>query len=148
MTNLNKKEISGVSTENMKRLTGLAEKVYECDISQLTKSQIVLLLHMDMKTSITEVQVNVNATRPTEVKFATNSYFAGAKIDTSGMFDLMLKHLGTVAEDRIIDTYFEMKAVIYKMIDIKFESTEQYLRTLLEKAGAKDNCPKVGRFNE
>lgn len=137
-----------LSTEDMRKLNGLAEKVYNTPISSLNQKEVLLLIEMDISTSITELSVTCSATRPTEVKFATNNYFVGLKIDVSGIFNLIREKLAQVPQDKLVEEYLSLKSVAYKMLEVKYESTEIYLRNLLLNAEMKDNCPKVGRFNK
>jgi hypothetical protein len=138
---------SVLSPDNAKKLLGLATRVFKIEESQVTKEQMLFIVQMDMKTFITEISVSASATRPTEIKYATNNYYASAKLDISGMSSLMFEHLDKCSEEELLDRYFEMKQAIYTLIEIKYESMESFLRNLLLSSEKKDNCPLVGRFN-
>jgi len=138
---------SSLSPENASRLLSLATKVFKTSEADITKDQMLFIVQMDMKTFISELTISAAATRPTEVKYATNNYYVSAKLDISGMSSLMFDMLDKCSEETLLDKYFEMKQAVYSLIEIKYESTESFLRNLLLSSEKKDNCPSVGRFN-
>lgn len=136
-----------MSAEAKERITILASQMFSLPKQAITKEHMLLAIKMDMTTSIVDLQVSCSSTRPSEVKFATNNYHVSAKIDMSGIYDVIMKTLEQESTDTLIDKYFELKRAALSLTSIKYESMEQYLRDLLFKAEQKDDMPKVGRYN-
>ncbi len=134
-----------VSTITKEKLTALAQEAFSKPIESLTKEDIRILIQMDIATTINKLTVSAAATRPTDIKFATNNYFASMEIDIAGYSKIIKDILDNVPEDKILDKYLDIKQVVYNMIRLKYESTENYLRSLLDSAITRDGCPKVGR---
>jgi len=133
-----------MSTASKERLTALAKEVFT-DVSTLTKDHIITLVKMDMSTFIGELSVSVAITRPTEQKFATNNYHASAKLDVSGIFDIIDEELKNTDKDQLIDRYLSLKSAAYNLISAKYGSTENFLRNLVESAASKDAISPIGR---
>ena len=137
--------LSETSREKIKQL---AETVFNKKIDQLTKDNIIMLIQMDMSTFASTLTVGASSVRPTNIKFSTNNYHASIEIDISGMFKIVREKLESVEQEKLIDTYLELKTVLFTMITVKYESTEHFLRTLLDKAMKRDDSPTPGRFEE
>ncbi len=139
---------SNMSSETKNKISQLAETVYNRNIKDIKKEEVLLLIQMDMATVINKINVGCSATRPTSIKFATNNYHASMEIDLSGIGRLITERLESVPEDVLIDKYLELKSAIYGMIKVKYESTETYLRNLLDVSIQKDGCPVTGRGDD
>lgn len=139
---------SSISSENVEKLYMLGEKVLNKPRKEFTKEEILLLLQMDMKTILSKLVVSAAATRPTNIKYATNNYHISMDIDISGIFEVVNTFLATVPEDKLIDQYFAKKNLVYNLIRFKYESSERYLRSLLDLSIKKDGCVTVGSPDE
>lgn len=137
-----------LSADTKIKLTQLAETVYNKNIKDIKKEDVILLIQMDMATTINKINVGCSATRPTNIKYATNNYHASMEIDLSGISKLIRERLDSIPEDQIIDRYLELKSSLYGMIKVKYESTESYLRGLLDASIQKDGCPVTGRGDD
>ncbi len=133
-----------MSAASKERLTALAKEVFS-DVATLTKDHIITLVKMDMSTFIGELSVSVAITRPTEQKFATNNYHASAKLDVSGIFDIIDEELKNTSQELLIDRYLSLKTAAYNLIGAKYGSTENFLRNLVESAASKDAIAPIGR---
>jgi hypothetical protein len=136
---------SFLSNDTKQKLASLAETAFGKPTDQLTRQDILLVVEMDFRTTINKLTISASATRPTDIKYATNNYFASMEIDISGYSKLVHEKLSALPEDQIVDKYLEMKQLVYNMIRLKYESSENYLRSLLDIAITRDGCPKVGR---
>jgi hypothetical protein len=130
------------------KILSLATTVYNKEASELTKSQLENLMLMDMKSSINKITVSTGATRPAGIQYASNNYHISAEVDVSGMFDIVREIASSVPQDKLLETYFDAKAAAYKMIEVKYASTEQYLHGLLDTAMKKDGVAILGRNNK
>lgn len=137
-----------LSADTKAKLTQLAETVYNKAIKDIKKEDVLLLIQMDMATTINKINVGCSATRPTNIKYATNNYHASMEIDLSGISKLIRERLDSIPEDQIIDRYLELKSSLYGMIKVKYDSTETYLRGLLDASIQKDGCPVTGRGDD
>ena len=136
---------TGISKDNRERIIALAKEVFKKEEKDLTKKDIMFLVHSDMATRFNKMTVSASATRPTEVKYATNNYFISTEIDLSGIKETMEEHLKDTPEDQLIDRYLELKSVTLSLMTVKYQGTENYLRSLLDDVMAKDNIQIVGR---
>lgn len=139
---------ASMKTETKNKLSGLAETVYQTDIKNLTREKVMILVQMDMATTINKINVGASATRPTNIKYATNNYHASMEIDLSGIGKLIVAELDKLTEEELVDKYLELKSTLYSFIRTKYESSETYLRTLLDTAIKKDGCPPVARGDD
>lgn len=137
-----------ISLESKEKISKYAELVYKKDIKNITKEEILHLIKMDMASSITKMTVSASGTRPTGVQYATNNYFASLDVDLNEVSKTITDYLGSLPEDKILDSYFVQKNVLYNFIRTKHESLENYLRDLLDSAMKKDNCPRPGRSDK
>ena len=136
----------GVSPSTQERIKELGAKVYAKPVDQLSKEELRNVIQMDMATFPTKMTVSAAATRPTEVKFATNNYHTSIEVDLSGVNDVIKSNLQDVEDKaKVIESYLSMKSALLNLIRIKHEGTENYIRDLLDRAITKDGCPKVGR---
>lgn len=137
----------GLSVDTQDRIKGLAAKVHNKDVAELTKKDIQLAMAMDASMIPAKMNISAAQTRPTTVKFATNNYYAAVELDLSEMKTLLLQQLGesngTTAES--IENYLSAKSAMLSLMKIKHEGMENYLRDLLDEAARKDDCPVVGR---
>ena len=133
-----------MSAASKERLTTLAKEVFN-DVKTLTKDHIITLVKMDMATFIGELSVSVAITRPTEQKYATNNYHASAKLDVSGIFDIIDEELKVTAQEDLIDRYLSLKTAAFNLIGAKYGSTENFLRNLVEGAASRDSILPIGR---
>lgn len=137
-----------VNKKDAEELTLLACKIFNTTPDNLNKKQILYLIQLDMATIIDELTISVSITRPTEIKYATNNYFSSIKLSLDQIAKINEKQLEELPLDQLLPNYLERKKVLYRYISSKHESAENFLRTLVENAAAKDNCPKTGRLNE
>lgn len=138
----------GMAADTKAKISQLAETVYNRNIKDIKKEEVLLLIQMDMATVINKINVGCSATRPTNIKFATNNYHASMEVDLAGIGKLITSRLESVPDDEIIDRYLELKSALYGMIKVKYESTETYLRGLLDVSIQKDGCPVTGRGDD
>ncbi len=129
------------------RLSSLTSTMFNVPIDKVTKEQMLVAIQMEMKTSIKELTIGCTSTRPSEVKFATNNYHVSAKLDLEGTYTVILNALESEPLDTLLDKYFQLRQGLFSLISLKYDNMEDYLRKLLYNAEQKDNCPKVGRFN-
>lgn len=130
----------GIDPSNKQKLLDLAEKVFDKSSKDLTKEDLRLLLTMDMSISFNKLSVSAAQTRPTSKKYATNNYHASLEISLDKVMQIVLEKMDNIPEAEIIDKYLELKSIVYNMIRVKYESTERYLRNLLDSAAKKDGC--------
>lgn len=130
----------GIDPSNKQKLLDLAQKVFDKSVDTLTKEDLKMLLTMDMSLSFNKITVSAAQTRPTSKKYATNNYHASLDISLDKVMPIVLEKMDTVPEAQLIDKYLELKSVVYNMIRLKYESTERYLRSLLDSAAKKDGC--------
>jgi len=130
------------------KILSLAQTVYNKETSELTKQEIQDLMLMDMKSSINKITVSTGATRPAGIQYASNNYHISAEVDVSGMFEVVREVANRAPQDKLLETYFDVKAAAYKMIEVKYASTEQYLHGLLDTAMKKDGVAILGRNNK
>ena len=81
----------GVSPSTQERIKELAAKVY--GKTDLSREELRNVIQMDMATFPTKMSVSAAATRPTEVKFATNNYHTSIEIDLGGVNDVIKSNL-------------------------------------------------------
>lgn len=136
-----------ISKQDSQDLLNLAARIFNVATTDLTKSQVMYMIQMDMATVISSVTVSGSITRPTEIKFATNNYYTSMTLSLEDIKKVNTTLLEGMEMDKIIPTYLEMKRAMYGFISAKHESMENYIRSLLETAAGKDSCPKTGRFN-
>lgn len=137
----------GVSPVTQERIKELGAKVY--GKTDLTREELRNVIQMDMATFPTKMSVSAAATRPTEVKFATNNYHTSIEIDLGGVNDVIKSNLeGIEDKAQVIESYLSMKSALFNLMRIKHEGTENYIRDLLDQAMSKDGCPKVGRNSQ
>ena len=136
---------SGTSEESKKRLTDLAIQVFGTD--QITKENIMFLVTTDMGMSFNKITVSAGQTRPTNIKFATNNYHASIEINLSDITNNIKNILANTPEKDVVEKYLELKAAVYGMLKVKYESTDRYLRGLLDGAAKRDGCPITGDSN-
>ncbi len=131
------------------KLESLSKKVMSKPLDKLTSTEFSDLVAMDLSILPTEMSISATATRPTSVKFATNSYFVAVKIDLVSIIGMISKVIDDSASmptpDRI-KRVIELKSMLYKVINNKYESHEQYLRALVRSAEAADGIEPIGRF--
>lgn len=136
----------GISETNKNRIMGLAKTLFpHKKEEEITKEDLSFIIKMDMSTSFNKLTVSAAGTRPTDVKYATNQYFANLEVDLGEIKAAVDDMLKDVPEEELIDRYFELKGTVINMIKVKYEGTENYLRSLIESAMQKDNCPTPGR---
>ena len=135
----------GISKDSKDKLLGLGETIFGKDRKDLTKSDIKMLVQMDMKMIISKLSLSRSGTRTTSLQYNTNNYFVAMDINISGVFEIVNTYLETVPDDKLIDEYLLHKNTIYNLIRVKYASAEEYLQNLLNTAMKKDNCPTPGR---
>jgi hypothetical protein len=142
------RELPNILSEQVRsRLTELTSMMFKTPIEKVTKEQMLVAIQMEMKTSITEFTISCSSTRPSEVKYATNNYHISAKLDVAGTYQIIMNTLDNEPLETLLDRYFQLRQGLFSLLSIKYDNMEDYLRKLLYSAEQKDNCPKVGRFN-
>lgn len=131
--------------ENKNRMLGLAKQVLNKDEKNISKDDLMFLMKVDMATSYNKLAVSAASTRPTDIKFATNNYYALIDIDMSGVKEVVMAEVTSAPVDDMINVYFEKKTAVLNIIKIKYEGTENFLRDLLTIAMNKDGVPVIER---
>lgn len=129
---------NATSAEAREKLTELTKNIF--GEGKVTKENIGFIIRADMGMIFDEITISAAQTRPTNIKYATNNYHASVKLSMEGVATEMTKVLDSTPEEKLIDKYLELKAAVYNLIKIKYESTDRYLRSLLDNAANRDKC--------
>lgn len=129
------------------KLDSLCDSVLGKKIENLTDSQVVDLINLDINTHVKSLTIYAQSTRQV-VQFEPNSYSATQVIDLENA-SLYIKSvvMAEATPQAKIQRYAELRAMLYKLMYFKYNTAEDFLRELLRASEVKDGAPGRGRFS-
>lgn len=139
-------DINKLSKESKTKLELISLTVYQQSLHTLPIDKVRSLLMLDVSSMPEEITISAGSTRKT-ADYCTNNYHGSIKIGC-GMYKeavtLLLQR--DVSPSDLIDGYFSLKTGFYMLIKEKFNTNENFVRTCLREAEAKDGIQPQGRF--
>lgn len=112
-----------------------------------TKAGEQLVLSMEMNTRINQITVSVSETRQVQ-DYSPNNYFCSAQVDFTSVWDLIQDQLRSVPKDKLAARFMELRTAFTSLVRAKYESTENFLKSLLKLSEEKDGLVLLGRHGK
>lgn len=110
----------------------LAKKSFEKEIDELSNEELQFILDLDCNFKLTEFTISASETRQVR-QYESNNYFASIKFDISPIYDIIVKlALMGSTHNEIIERYIKYKIAFMNSIELKYASSEDFLRHMIK----------------
>lgn len=138
---IHKQDIRDLSKEDKELLAKLASSTLGKKEDELTDTDIIYIMEMELAALPMELSVSVEETRRTQLQFCNTRYGAEMKIDLSEL-KMVVKEI-IYNHENSFEGFIKASQMIKSFVQAKYERSELFLRTMANEAIKKDGLEMI-----